>query len=1000
MSELLIQSPGQPEQVVPLTGTPVTIGRGEDCTAFLVEKRASRMHLVLRALADGRVVAEDQGSSNGSWFCEAAGEDQRFLRRVLEVGDAVRIGDTRITLRGTAAAPAGVPLISGTLQLTPAAGAPAASAAPAPPPASAPAPLEDDTWDEGPRARPDGSRVGLVRGLVLCGVGLAALLGVEFLLGAKAGKQTHRKDAHLEALRVLDYADKGVEAYQQQRDRFAAEFPDSPKLMTIDRYMEKLREREEYEQRKQDELNILLGQLEEVPRSEARLRLLQLRRELPGNDDFARKVQRGLEHLDRRKAEADREDYGALDTQVRTLLGAGEPARAQRLVRAFDHSHDSMDADVKAQWQGLRDKVTAAVEAASQDLWKKVGAEQDPARQRALLASAWPALVGTKDGERIGDTLRSAASLAAPRRGEGAGAAPPAPGATPGATPGTAPTVPTVADSLLARAKGAEELLRLRRWTEGRAVMAELVQATEGGRLKDEWHERLGEVDRILSLVARLAEDVAADRKPRKRLTSGTWKVTAVDPAGVTLESPSKGELVHAWGDLPEDDVVALLTPARMDGDERHALALLAASLGKREAFVAALLPLYEKGGELAASNALVARHLYGRTDVPEGGYSAYKGEILDAEGLQRRQQQERITFLQEEAERLVVQISKEPAFKKLDKLKALRDELDVRRKYALRAIFNTTHYPYPYERGSTTYGHVQAEIDRRTAAAREIWDDPYRVQIEREGKLAKLLETWDTTLQELDLKKIDVAPLKKRIQPYAMYVTGEALTIRNFYRSEDERAAHAYNRWVMDSYNPARSEVATDAERKQVEVTNEYRMLIGFTAVVTPGSAPYESITKDNVVEILDQAKVENMTPLRAVRIDNKLVASARAHSEDMTRRGYFAHQAPPNPATGEGPTGPADRMQRQGYQGWGYSENIAMSASPTQAHAMWIHSSGHHRNILSGWTDLGSGVAGRNFTQNFGNGGGARPEIQPDTGIREGSGARGSGTGRSPGR
>jgi len=61
-----------------------------------------------------------------------------------------------------------------------------------------------------------------------------------------------------------------------------------------------------------------------------------------------------------------------------------------------------------------------------------------------------------------------------------------------------------------------------------------------------------------------------------------------------------------------------------------------------------------------------------------------------------------------------------------------------------------------------------------------------------------------------------------------------------------------------------------------------------------------------------------------------------------------------------------------------------------------MWCHSSGHHRNILSGWTDLGSGVGGRNFTQNFASGGGARPVIYPDTSIRD----REAGGGRRPHR
>ena len=118
------------------------------------------------------------------------------------------------------------------------------------------------------------------------------------------------------------------------------------------------------------------------------------------------------------------------------------------------------------------------------------------------------------------------------------------------------------------------------------------------------------------------------------------------------------------------------------------------------------------------------------------------------------------------------------------------------------------------------------------------------------------------------------------------------------------------------------------------------------------------------------------------------------------MTRRGFFAHQAPPNPATGEGPTGPADRMQKQGYFGWGYSENIAMSASPTQAHVMWLHSSGHHRNILRGWTDLGSGVAGRDFTQNFGNGGGGKAGHPARYEDPRGERSPGGGRGRPGGR
>jgi hypothetical protein len=51
------------------------------------------------------------------------------------------------------------------------------------------------------------------------------------------------------------------------------------------------------------------------------------------------------------------------------------------------------------------------------------------------------------------------------------------------------------------------------------------------------------------------------------------------------------------------------------------------------------------------------------------------------------------------------------------------------------------------------------------------------------------------------------------------------------------------------------------------------------------------------------------------------------------------------------------------------GISENIAMNpGGPMGAHRAWIHSSGHHRNILSkAWRLLGSGNSGSLWTQNF---------------------------------
>ncbi|REE98158.1 CAP domain-containing protein [Thermomonospora umbrina] len=106
------------------------------------------------------------------------------------------------------------------------------------------------------------------------------------------------------------------------------------------------------------------------------------------------------------------------------------------------------------------------------------------------------------------------------------------------------------------------------------------------------------------------------------------------------------------------------------------------------------------------------------------------------------------------------------------------------------------------------------------------------------------------------------------------------------------------------------------------------------------------------------------------ALRVDQRLVTSARNHSADMAAKGYFDHTSP------NGDTF-ADRIKRTGYPSPG-AENIAMG-QPTAASVMraWMDSPGHRANILNcGLKALGVGVGvgvrtgsgGPWWTQNFG--------------------------------
>jgi hypothetical protein len=367
-----------------------------------------------------------------------------------------------------------------------------------------------------------------------------------------------------------------------------------------------------------------------------------------------------------------------------------------------------------------------------------------------------------------------------------------------------------------------------------------------------------------------------------------------------------------------------------------------------------------------------VARYLFGRGAPPEGGYRAYRGEILDRAGYERKREAERIAALRARAEETLARVIADPAFHRLEKLREVRAKLDEARRYALLAIFNEKHYPYPYQAGSKPYTAVQKEIDRRVAAVREIWEDGAKARVSRSGNLGKSLEEWDRILADLKAARQDTSDLEARMRPWASYATGDTFTVRTFFLDEREQTLLAYNRWVMEEYNPTKTAVAKEAEREQVRITNEYRMMMGFMGQVVPGDAPYPTIDDDNVRKVLDEAEHQyDPIPLKAVRIDDRLVRSARAHSEDMARRGFFDHIAPPNPASGQPATTPFDRMRTAGYTGNGASENICSGGGPMDAHQRWCHSSGHHRNILSAWEDLGSGFGGP-WTQNFGIGGG----------------------------
>lgn len=93
------------------------------------------------------------------------------------------------------------------------------------------------------------------------------------------------------------------------------------------------------------------------------------------------------------------------------------------------------------------------------------------------------------------------------------------------------------------------------------------------------------------------------------------------------------------------------------------------------------------------------------------------------------------------------------------------------------------------------------------------------------------------------------------------------------------------------------------------------------------------------------------------ALRRDSRLDAVARAHSEDMARRGYLAHESP------EG-TNPVDRLMRGGVEGFTLAgENVGLTTRPNPTDEIlsgWLTSPEHRENLLAPvFNTAGLGIA-----------------------------------------
>ncbi|MEW6745293.1 MAG: CAP domain-containing protein [Planctomycetota bacterium] len=269
------------------------------------------------------------------------------------------------------------------------------------------------------------------------------------------------------------------------------------------------------------------------------------------------------------------------------------------------------------------------------------------------------------------------------------------------------------------------------------------------------------------------------------------------------------------------------------------------------------------------------------------------------------------------------------------------RREVERQRAHALELIFDEERYFYPYmppacpPEKAARYAEVQREVDRRVQALRDLWgseseDPPALLRLSKPFlDAAARLITLRSTIDELRLGR-SIPPAEVDEKLALLPAGGDLVTVRNLALDAAERQRLDADLVVLDTNEKVRPEVPRNTWG-QVAITNAYRRMLG----------------------------------RRALLLDLTLYQSARGHCEWMSRTGKFSHLAD----EGVG-VSPFDRMKRAGFTGTGGGENISYNAgSPEAAHDRWLHSSGHHRNIL--WethTHMGVAQVGPYWTQNFG--------------------------------
>jgi uncharacterized protein YkwD len=637
------------------------------------------------------------------------------------------------------------------------------------------------------------------------------------------------------------------------------------------------------------------------------------------------------------------------DARARWLKSKASAPRGIAFTAAVDAGLARVDAAATTGGEALLERVERAV------------THRGAAAGAEMLSAALANYEGTGVQGKLADRLQALEALAKEQRPPASPSTEPAP--SPGPAPTRPPTPAGPTDPALVERVRADVAQAVRGRAFARAVerVDAALAASPHGPAKQELEALRGDLALARNGLDLLASDLTAApaRYGRIELAPTVFVApTAADRDGITA-AVSGGTTRLLWATMKSELLVLLAERMQPTGPDLVPVAALLHLVGAGPASERLLVKAWEGGGDKAALFEILGR--WRGEPVPEGGYVPYEGRFVTTQERERLVQASRIRGATDRYGTARDGAGRKAAVEELLALgapahaaleKALRDRrtmlsddlvarklwssartrqrlwelLEKRRAHALALIEDAGAYPYP-----NPSHQGQAEVERRVAEVRDVWERPFGLVASFEPDVREALdgitEVDEDLARALPGYKPDLAALEA--------AAGRAVDMPS-YAPPGAAGVREYSLKVL-SFNERVATTATPEEKDNVRAVNEYRMMMGRTAV----------------------------------KIEERLVRTARGHSRHMRENKYFAHDAP---AAFPELRDPSTRAKRQGYGG-GVGENIAWG-TPTgrDAFQAWFGSSGHHRNMLGrGWTEMGAGHAlPSHWTQNFGAQGG----------------------------